>query len=353
MVRRSERESDSRHASVFRRAILSAFLLASAADSQAAPPNDDCAASIAIRTDEPFSGSTVDATGTDISTCGRGDVYDVWHTWRATCSGQARLSLCGSSFDTVLAVYDGCDGAQLACNNDVPDGCSREDNSVIAGFAVTDRTRYWIRVSGASGETGDYVLTVACTELGWGACCLPSGECRVISGEECATAGGRFFADESCAGLDCSSPQPVNDRCEAALPISTDELGVGSTWNATGRQDSACGNENGRDVWHVWRCDCDRYADISLCDSTFDTLLSIHEVCAGAELACSDDAPICAGENTSRLRRVPVTPGLDYFVRVSGIEGESGDYRLMVRCVRPRRGGPAERQAATSVRRLP
>ncbi len=335
------------------RLLPAALLLAIAARATAAPPNDECSAAIAIRTGEPFTGSSVEATGTDISTCGRGDVRDVWHTWRATCSGQARISLCGSDFDTVLAVYDGCGGAQLACNNDAQDGCAREDNSVIAAFPVTDRTRYWIRVSGASGETGAYVLTAACTEMGWGACCLPGGECRVISGEECATAGGRFFEDESCAGLDCSSPQPDNDRCEAALPISTDGLLVGSSWNATGRQDSACGDENGRDVWHVWHCDCDGYADISLCDSAFDTLLSMHEVCDGAELACSDDSRTCVSEQTSRLRRVPVTPGRDYFVRVSGVEGESGDYRLMVRCVRPRRGGPAERQAATSVRALP
>ncbi|MCC7292406.1 MAG: hypothetical protein IT449_10140 [Phycisphaerales bacterium] len=295
----------------------------------------------------------MDATGTDISTCGRGDVRDVWHTWRATCSGQARFSLCGSNFDTVLSVYDGCGGAQLACNNDAPEGCVREDNSVVAAFPVTDRERYWIRVSGASGETGPYVLTASCTELGWGACCLPGGECLVMSGEECATAEGRFFADESCAGLDCSSPQPVNDRCEAALAIATDELVVGSTWNATGRQDSACGNENGRDVWYLWHCDCGSYADISLCESGFDTLLSIHEVCGGAELACSDDSPACVSERTSRLRRVAVIPGRDYFVRVSGVEGESGDYRLQARCVRPRGGGQAKRQAATSVHGLP
>lgn len=329
------------------------ILLAIAAAVTAAPPNDECSAAIAIRTDEPFSGSTLDATGTDISTCGRGDVRDVWHTWRATCSGQARISLCGSNFDTVLAVYDGCGGAQLACNNDAPDGCTREDNSVIAAFPVTDRTRYWIRVSGASGETGPYVLTASCTELGWGACCLPSGECRVISGEECAAAGGRFFTDESCTGLDCSSPQPANDRCEAAVAIATDELVVGSSWNATGHLDSACGDENGRDVWHLWHCDCDGYADISLCESAFDTQLSIHDACDGAELACDDDSPTCVSERTSRLRRIPVTFGRDYLVRVSGVKGESGEYRLMARCVRPRRGGQGQRRAATSVRAIP
>jgi hypothetical protein len=123
------------------------------------PANDDCNNCISVQTGATYNGSTLGATGTDISSCAFNDALDVWNCWTATCTGPAVFSLCGSSFDTTLAVYSGCGGAQLACNDDDIGGCSPQSKLTLN--VVTGQT-YYIRVAGFNGDAGNYSLTVSC-----------------------------------------------------------------------------------------------------------------------------------------------------------------------------------------------
>ncbi|MHC4866595.1 MAG: TolB family protein [Planctomycetota bacterium] len=145
--------------------------------------HDQCLDAIVVEVNEPCSGSTSYATGTDISTCAHEDTNDVWHSFTARYSADYTISLCGSAFDTTLVVFDGCGGTELACNDDTgPDVCDHKWQSQVT-LDLQEGSTYYIRVAGWNGETGDYTLTVfgpQCTEP-------PemdfTGDCRVGFGD--------------------------------------------------------------------------------------------------------------------------------------------------------------------------
>ena len=85
---------------------------------------------------------------------------DIWYCYTATCTGDATVSLCGSSYDTKLAVYDGCacptEASAIACNDDFCDLQSE------ATFAVTAGMQYLVRVGGYQGAQGAGTMAVSC-----------------------------------------------------------------------------------------------------------------------------------------------------------------------------------------------
>jgi N-acetylneuraminic acid mutarotase len=134
-----------------------------------APPgtHDECAYAIPVEVNEPYNGSTRAATGTDTSSCSYNDTNDVWHSFTPKFNYEYTISLCGSTLDTTLSVFDDCNGTELACNDDTEPGvCPDKWQSQLTMSLVKDLT-YFIRVAGYDGETGDYTLTVTgpvCTE---------------------------------------------------------------------------------------------------------------------------------------------------------------------------------------------
>src|SRR5690606_20390457 len=85
-----------------------------------------CAPTVASEAPLELSGDS--ATGADDfdgSDCGRNGgagVPDVEYHWRAPAAGRYDITTEGSDFDTVLSVRRGCDGGELACNDDVARG---------------------------------------------------------------------------------------------------------------------------------------------------------------------------------------------------------------------------------------
>ncbi len=71
----------------------------------------------------------------------------VWYRWTAPSNGTMTMSTCGSSFDTLLAVYTGATLGALttAASND--DGCGLNSGSIVS-FAVTAGRTYRIAVDG-------------------------------------------------------------------------------------------------------------------------------------------------------------------------------------------------------------
>ena len=87
---------------------------------------------------------------------------NIWYIYTASCTGQATVSTCGSSFDTVLAVYRGseCPPQQnrlLACNDD---SCGQQSEVVVN---VEAGSRYLIEVGGFNNnDQGPGVLKISC-----------------------------------------------------------------------------------------------------------------------------------------------------------------------------------------------
>ena len=260
---------------------------------------------------------------------------DVWFDYQAECSGELTVNLCGSAFDTELAVYDGCGacpprGEPVACNEDATEVCGLQSHVVLPvtlGDCLTIRAGGWVGAAGRGRLTIDCVAPLDPT----GACCV-AGQCTGTTTDvDCAASGGSWAAGATCPAYAC----PVlNDECVDSIPVFTGVPYVGTTVGSTGFDVSSCGAGDSNDVWHTWTADCDGAVDIGLCDSLFDTTLAVYDACDTLDLVCNDDH--CSSQSAIVPRDprenlvLPVTVGEVLYIRVSGFNGARGQYTLNV-----------------------
>ena len=125
---------------------------------QPPPENDLCANASPIGNVENLPFSTISALFDGNGSC----IYsaNVWYVYTAECDGMGLFSLCGSEFDTKIAVYDGvtCEPlpVELSCNDDACGLKSQAILPVIAGH------QYLIEVGGYDTYAGNGILTTAC-----------------------------------------------------------------------------------------------------------------------------------------------------------------------------------------------
>jgi hypothetical protein len=84
----------------------------------AAQINDDCSGAIELTLDVPYEGTTWDANGDMMSSCSWYDIYDVWYSFTAPRMGSYEIVISDSTFWQTVALYDSCEGNELACNGD-------------------------------------------------------------------------------------------------------------------------------------------------------------------------------------------------------------------------------------------
>jgi len=89
---------------------------------------------------------------------------DLWYCYQPTCNGSATVGLCGSFFDTALAVYDGCAcpeaPAAFACNHD---DCGAQSS---LSFPVQAGESYLLRIGGQFSAAGPGVIAISCDGVG-------------------------------------------------------------------------------------------------------------------------------------------------------------------------------------------
>ncbi len=152
----------------------------------AALENDDCADATEVGEVTDLAFSTQTATYDGGGTCMTSP--NIWYCYTPSMSGKATISLCGSGYDTKLAVYDGCVcsplGPELACNDDACGLQSEVELNVTAGNS------YLIEVGGYSSNTGEGILNitvedpceVTCTGTDEGEPCTPDEGTDVTNG---------------------------------------------------------------------------------------------------------------------------------------------------------------------------
>lgn len=203
------------------------------------PPNDLCSDALVVgEGSTPFSNVAATTDGPNEPQCeffGQSQVSsDLWYVYTATCGGSAVFSLCGSGYDTKLAVYEGtrCPPRDLMDCSD--DDCGSSSQSLQSRIEVDVRigAKYLLRVGGFFEYQGSGFLTIGCDV------------------EPCQT-----------ATHDCFSPAPHA------------EPGCG---------DPSCCTET---------CALDQYC----CDATWDSSCAAmaHGVCLGSFLTCTVDAGAC------------------------------------------------------------
>jgi hypothetical protein len=118
----------------------------------AIPVHDQCADAIVAAPNFIYGGSTAGAAVDGVSSCGSSNGSpDVWYLAVADHAGHIVANTNGSSYDTVLTAFLGCNGAELACDDDGGDGT----NSLI-GFNVNQGQNIRFRVTGYNGNFGAY-----------------------------------------------------------------------------------------------------------------------------------------------------------------------------------------------------
>ncbi|MBL9000442.1 MAG: hypothetical protein JNK25_04830 [Phycisphaerae bacterium] len=113
-----------------------------------APANDYCFdATVAVLGANAF--DTTEATNDGQASCQTALSRDVWFQYTPGGNGILRASTCpGTSWNTVLSMYDGgCGGTELSCNDNANiTGCSTQ--SILANQRVQGGTTYFFRIGG-------------------------------------------------------------------------------------------------------------------------------------------------------------------------------------------------------------
>lgn len=276
------------------------------------PENDSCfdAIMLTIGSVAAFdtTGATTDGPDEPGLCSGSGDTHvrnDVWFEFVADCDGAATVDLCGSLFDTKLAIYDVCPtgpGEVLGCNDDFDcdgDGGVSDDGFVSrTTWPVFAGGHYLLRIGGFNGATGAGLIEVTCSS-------------------------------QSCPGETVATAIPIFNL---PVVINGSTSGCGNNYD----EDCGIGASDAGDVVYKLRPTKDMRIDLSLCDSQYDTKVFVYEnaVTPGAPHACSDDSLVCGAappeQYRSFLNNVELEAWRTYYIVVDGWNGAEGAFELVI-----------------------
>ncbi|WP_437781486.1 MXAN_6577-like cysteine-rich protein [Sorangium sp. So ce1097] len=226
-------------------------------------------------------GSTAEQPESVTPACGVSSAPEMIYSFTAPDNGIYIFNTFGSSFDTILQVYDGsCAGTPLRCNDDAGGPQSRVTVDLVAGQTVL------VVVDGRSTNRGDYVLQVDRFD-GMGTCATPID----LGSELPVTRTG------NTAGL----PNSVTPSCATASTAS--------------------------EMAFTYTAPADGSYVISTIGSSYDTVLHVHSNrCRGRTLSCNDDS---GGGGTSRMT-LTLTAGQVITIVVDGYNSASGNFTLNI-----------------------
>ena len=121
------------------------------------PSNDQCGGAVPLTDGVVFTMNTIQATSTGDPAPGCAGLFGkgVWFTYTAPANGNVIASTCGSSFNTVLAVYSGSCGAltAVACDDDNGPACLGLQASVR--FTASAGVTYYLLAGGYNSASGN------------------------------------------------------------------------------------------------------------------------------------------------------------------------------------------------------
>ena len=164
---------------------------------------------------------------------------DIWYCYTATCTGLATAGLCGSNYDTMLAVYAGCgcpdEDSALFCSDD---NCGSTYLTSRLTFPAQEGEQYMIRIGGFEGATGDGFLHVECGQT-TGCPADAAGDCTADGGNGSPGCDDAQCCADVCA-VDAYCCDVVwDDRCaEEALGVCN------GAFSACQNADNACSTAN-------------------------------------------------------------------------------------------------------------
>lgn len=140
---------------------------------------------------------------------------DAWFRYTSTlmnADGLIEFSLCQSSFDTTLQIYQvgvstTCDDLRATaiatyCDND---GCGIAGGPSHLSVPADPGDEFLVRIGGYDGAQGGGRIRITPIENGIGACCSVAAACRVVDQSECSIQSEAFFPGVLCdnPAFDC------------------------------------------------------------------------------------------------------------------------------------------------------
>ena len=248
-------------------------------------------------------------------------------------AGRWRFALSGTGFDTVLAVTDGCGGAELACAD--------VDTPEEVGVDLDEGQQVVVIVDGAANGQGFYDLD---------ATLVPSTESVCDDGLDDDVDGLTDCLDPECGGrpecleicddgldnnadglFDCMDPACAAEaHCEATCAVAELTSPVpsslfDSTVGGNDRAPSCQSLSNAPDRDYVFVAPATAAYTFDTLGSSFDTVLTILDGCNGVELACNDD-----GIDKQSKITLDLQAGQRVILVVDGYVTWEGDVRLNV-----------------------
>jgi len=257
------------------------------------PPatKDDCASAQTVGnvTNQAFTttGATFDGPGLCMTS------PNIWYRYIATCTGNVTVSLAGSSYDTMLAVYQGSqcypNAARLIqCNDD-----SGSSYQSAVTFAATSGSQYLLEIGGYGSATGQGKLTINC-----------QGQTPPPSSKD-----------------DCAGAQAVGNVTNLAFDTTS------ATFDGPGH----C--MNSPNIWYRYTATCTGDVTVSLLGSSYDTKLAVYRTstcypAAAALIECNDDF----GSSYQSQITFAGTSGQQYLIEVGGYGSAKGQGKLTTSC---------------------
>jgi hypothetical protein len=266
------------------------------------PDNNTCAAAIDI-VDGMYEFSNEFATTSaqpDIL-CGPSGLNqidaDVWFRYFAPCDGTAVASLCGSGFDTRMAIYEtSCPflvNTSIACSDDA---CGTQSEAV---FNVEGGKAYFIRIGGTNGAEGSGMLTFS------GPICIPAPLNNTCGNATTIVEGNASFTS---IGATTTGPDE-SDGCGLGMPTQIEN-----------------------DVWFRFTAECDGTQTVSLCGTDYDTRIAVYNLTCpnepGLVIACNEDGSCGSASEVS----FPGLAGEVYRIRIGGAAGATGRGQITLTC---------------------
>jgi hypothetical protein len=258
----------------------------------AAPPNDDfSAAQLLSGTEASRLGDTSEGATKEPGEpahAGNPGGASIWYRWTAPISGQTVVDTAGSSYDTLLGIYEGSSVGSLVEVGSSDDVTLGSDTSSLVSFEAVAGQTYEIAVDGYGGATGTAQLHLA-----------------------------------------AHYPPPGNDDFGAATVLSGSEAFREADTNREATKEPGepehAGNPGGMSIWYSWTAPASGPAVIETAGSDFDTLLGVYTgsaVSSLTEIAADDDAE--PGLSITSKVTFTATPGQTYRLAVDGFNGGEG-----------------------------
>ncbi len=258
--------------------------------------------------------------------------------------------------DGIECTLDVCDGAGVCGHPSAPSGTACMGDGDDCTLDECDGAGACGHPPAPTGTTcpddGDDCTVDECD--GAGICAhppAPLGTSCPDDGEECT--------NDECDGAGVCAHPPVSAAvvCDDGLPCTgTGEPGVGvdecdGAGNCVGMLDPSCAdncldaadafegtnlaNNTGfgtelqvscaflstSDTWFVHTASCSGMLQFTTTGSEFDTVMTVFGACGGVELACDDDG----GPGLASAATIAVVAGEDYFIRIAGFNGATGN----------------------------